>query len=56
VGSRHYSIELPSVTGGGDGFQMWKVAANTWKKQSWPEDKEGSSRLGVGRGAKNSSP
>jgi hypothetical protein len=38
------------------GLQLWRVAANILNKQSRTADKGWSSSLGVGRGAKNSSP
>jgi hypothetical protein len=41
------------VADGGNGFQIWKVAANILNKQSWTADK---GWLGVGRGIKNSTP
>jgi hypothetical protein len=39
-----------------NGLQVWRVAANTFNKQSRTADKGWSSSLGVGRGANNSSP
>jgi hypothetical protein len=51
-----YDMVLPQVTDGGDGLQIWRVAANILNKQSWTDDKGWSSSLGVGRGAINSSP
>jgi hypothetical protein len=42
------------VADGGDGFQIWRIAANILNKQSRTADKEWSSSLGVGRGANNS--
>jgi hypothetical protein len=44
------------VTDGGDGFQLWRVAANILNKQSWAANKGWSSSLGVGRGANKPSP
>jgi hypothetical protein len=41
---------------GGDGLQIWKVAANILSKQSRTTDKVWSSSLGVRREADNSSP
>jgi hypothetical protein len=45
----------PQVTDGGDGLQVWSVAANILNKQSRRAEKGWSSRLGVGRGANNCS-
>jgi hypothetical protein len=44
----------PQVADGGDGLQIWRVAANILNKQSRTADKGWSSSLGVGRGANNS--
>jgi hypothetical protein len=46
----------PQVADGGDGLQIWRVAANILNKQSRTDDKGWSSSLGIGRGANNSSP
>jgi hypothetical protein len=46
----------PQVADGGDGLQIWRVAANILNKQSQEIDKGWSSSLGVVRGANNSSP
>jgi hypothetical protein len=43
----------PQVADGGDGLQIWRVAANILNKQSRTTDKKWSSSLGVGRGATN---
>jgi hypothetical protein len=51
----HHSMARPQVADGGDGLQIWRVAANILNKQSWTADKGWSSSLGVGRGANNSS-
>jgi hypothetical protein len=40
----------PHVADGGDGLQIWRIAANILKKQSQAADKGWSSRLGVGVG------
>jgi hypothetical protein len=45
----------PQVADGGDGFQIWRVAANILNKQSRAVDEGWSSSLGIGRGANNSS-
>jgi hypothetical protein len=41
---------------GGEGLQIWKVAVNALKKQSWTADKRWSYILGVGYEANNCSP
>jgi hypothetical protein len=51
-----HGMSHPQVKDGGDGLQTWRVAANILNKQSMTADKGWPSRLGVGRGAKNSSP
>jgi hypothetical protein len=38
----------PSVVDGGDGLQIWKIAANILRKQLWIADKGWSSCLRVG--------
>jgi hypothetical protein len=52
----HHGMARPQVADGGDGLQIWRVAANILNKQSRTADKGWSSSLGVGRGANNSSP
>jgi hypothetical protein len=42
----------PQVADGGDGLQIWRVAANILNKQSRTADKGWSSSLGVGCGEK----
>jgi hypothetical protein len=44
----------PQVADGGDGLQIWRVAANILNKQSYTVDKGWSSIFGVGRAANNS--
>jgi hypothetical protein len=44
----------PRVADGVDGLQIWKVAANMFKEQSWTADKGWPSTFGVGRGSNNS--
>jgi hypothetical protein len=44
------------VADGGDGLQIWRVAANILNTQLRPADDGWSSSLGVGHEAKNSSP
>jgi hypothetical protein len=46
----------PQVADGGDGVQVWRIAANILNKQSRISDKGLSSSLVVGREANNSSP
>jgi hypothetical protein len=53
--SCHHGMARPQVTDGGDGFQIWRAAANILNKQSRTADKGWFSGLGVGRGADNSS-
>jgi hypothetical protein len=52
----HHGMARPQVADGGDGLQVWRVAANILNKQSRTADKGWPSSLGVGRGANNSSP
>jgi hypothetical protein len=52
----HPGMACPQVADGGNGLQIWRVATNILNKQSRTADKERFSRLGVGRGANNSSP
>jgi hypothetical protein len=47
----HHGMARPQVAGGGDGLQIWRVAATILNKQSPTDDKEWSASLGVGRGA-----
>jgi hypothetical protein len=46
----------PHVADGGDGLQIWKVAANIINKQSRATDKGWASSLWIWGGANNSSP
>jgi hypothetical protein len=46
----------PQVADGGDGHQIWRVAANILNKQSRTANRGWSSGLGVGRGTNNSLP
>jgi hypothetical protein len=46
----------PQVADGGNGLQIWRVAANILNQQSRTADKGWYSSLEVGRGANNSSP
>jgi hypothetical protein len=34
VDSCHHGMAYPRVADGGDGLQIWRVAANVWNKQS----------------------
>jgi hypothetical protein len=52
----HHGMARPQVADGGDGLQIWRVAANISNKQSRTADRGGSSSLGVGRGANNPPP
>jgi hypothetical protein len=52
----HHGMARPQVADGGNGLQIWRVAANILNKQSRTADKGWSSILGVGRAANNSSP
>jgi hypothetical protein len=52
----HHGMARPQVADGGNGLQIWRVAANILNKQSRTAEKGWSSSLGVGRGANNSSP
>jgi hypothetical protein len=45
----------PQVADGGNGLQIWRVAADILNKQSRTVDKEWSSTLGVEHGTNNSS-
>jgi len=49
-------MACPQVAEGGDSFQVWRVAANIFNKQSQAADRRCSSRLGAGLGANSSSP
>jgi hypothetical protein len=46
-------IARPQVADGGDGLQIWRVAAYTLNMQSRTADKAWCSSFGVGRGANN---
>jgi hypothetical protein len=52
----HHGMARPLVADGGDGLQIWWVAANIMNKQSQTPDKGWSSSLGVACEANNSSP
>jgi hypothetical protein len=52
----HHGMACPQVADGGEGLQIWRVAANTLNKQSRTADKGWPSSLGVGWGANNSPP
>jgi hypothetical protein len=54
--SCHHGMARPQVADGGNGLQIWRVAANILNKQSRTVDKGWSSSLGVGLWANNSSP
>jgi hypothetical protein len=46
--SCHHGMARPQVVDGGDGLQIWRVAANILNKQSLTADKVWSSSLGLG--------
>jgi len=50
MGFCHHSMACPWVVGGGDGLQMWRVAANILNKKLWTASKGWLSALGVGQG------
>jgi hypothetical protein len=52
----HHGVARPQVADGGDGLQIWRVAANILNKQSRTAYRGWSSSLGVGRGANNPPP
>jgi hypothetical protein len=52
----HHGTARPQIADGGEGLQIWRVAANMLNKQSRTADKGWHSSLGVGRGANNSPP
>jgi hypothetical protein len=44
--NQQHGIALCQVADGGNGNQLWKVAANTLNKEQWTNDKGRSSALG----------
>jgi hypothetical protein len=52
----HNGMARPKVVDGGNGLQIWRVAANILNKQSRMAEKGWPSSLGVGCGVNNSSP
>jgi hypothetical protein len=52
----HHGMARPQVADGGDGLQIWRIAANILNRLSGTPDKGWSSSLGIERGANNSSP
>jgi hypothetical protein len=52
----HHGMTRLQVADGGEGLQIWRVAANILNKQWRTADKGWPSSLGVGRGANNSPP
>jgi hypothetical protein len=54
VRSIHHGMARPQVADGGDGLQIWRVAANILNKQSRTTFKGWFSSLEVGRGANSS--
>jgi hypothetical protein len=49
VGPCHHGMALHRVAYGGDGLQIWKMAADILNKQLRTEDKGWSSSFGLGR-------
>jgi hypothetical protein len=52
----HHGMALSWVADGGGNFQIWKISENIFENQLVRADKGLFPRLGVGRGADNSSP
>jgi hypothetical protein len=52
-GSRHNGMARPQAADGGDGLQIWRVAANILNKQSTRAERRWTCSLRVGRGANN---
>jgi hypothetical protein len=50
----HHGMARPQVADGGEGLQIWRIAANIFNKESRTADKGWPSRLGVEWGANNS--
>jgi hypothetical protein len=50
---RHHGIVHPRVADGGNGLQIWRVAANILNKQSRTADRGWSLSFVVGRSANN---
>jgi hypothetical protein len=46
----HHGMARPQVADGGEGLQIWRVAANILNKQSRTADKGWPSSVGVGQG------
>jgi hypothetical protein len=46
----HHGMTRPQVADGGDGLQIWRVAANILNKQSRTANNWWSSNLGLGEG------
>jgi hypothetical protein len=46
----HHSMLHSQFADGGEGLQIWRVAANIWNKQLWRDDKGRSSNWGLGVG------
>jgi hypothetical protein len=47
---QYWYLFLPFFVDGGEGLQIWRVAANILNKQSWTACKGWPSSLGVGQG------
>jgi hypothetical protein len=52
--SCHHGMARPQVADGGDGLQLWRVAANILNKQSRITNKGWSCSLEIVRGSNNS--
>jgi len=50
VGPCHHSIARPRVADGGDGFEIYRVAANEFNKRSRAADKGCHPTCGMGEG------
>jgi hypothetical protein len=55
VGPFHHGTARPGVADGGDGFQMWRVAANMLIRQHADSLQGVVLQIGVGRGTNKSS-
>jgi len=56
VGPCHNDMARPRIADGGDGFQIWKVAAKILNKQSRTTENGWSSSFGILRESNNSLP
>jgi hypothetical protein len=51
-----HGMARPQIADGGDGLQIWRVAANILNKRPRQPTRGGPPDWGVGRGANNKSP